>query len=322
MRIRSWYLRTPLCFAALAVLCCTTALAEAHTYNSVIVFGDSLSDTGNVLYLSEVKYNIPFPATVLPFEDYTLGHFTDGGETIPSTNIRGVWVEQLAAALPGQPLVVNSLIGGSNYAYGFATTAKSSSALTFSANNIVYSIQIKNIGQQITAYLGTHPHIDDHTLFVIWGGAIDVLNAASPTSIYNAAAQETLNIQRLIRAGATQILVPNLPPLGLVPRLNGSLATSAAGTSASLLFNTYLGAGVGLLKDFYWWRHVTFYQLDVFHLFLQLVASPGSYSLTDVRDPAEGLPVNPDTFLFWDDLHPTTRGHNILAAAALNLLSQ
>jgi len=33
------------------------------------------------------------------------------------------------------------------------------------------------------------------------------------------------------------------------------------------------------------------------------------------------LPVNHDTFLFWDDLHPTTRGHNIMATAAINLLS-
>ncbi|MGB9078332.1 MAG: hypothetical protein WCC26_15955, partial [Terracidiphilus sp.] len=30
----------------------------------------------------------------------------------------------------------------------------------------------------------------------------------------------------------------------------------------------------------------------------------------------------PDTYLFWDDLHPTTRGHNILAIAAGKLLTQ
>jgi len=50
------------------------------------------------------------------------------------------------------------------------------------------------------------------TLFVVWGGANDVLNATSPTQVINAAIQETLDIQRLIAAGATQILVLNLPP--------------------------------------------------------------------------------------------------------------
>jgi phospholipase/lecithinase/hemolysin len=331
MRIQSWnfpsflpskrQLRTLISFAALAVLSCATALAEVHAYNTIVVFGDSLSDTGNVLHLSEVKYQIPFPATVLPFEDYTLGRFTDGIETFPSTLTTGVWIEQLAATLPGQPHVFNSLDGGTNYAYGFATTANTSSPLNFSANNVNYSVRVSNIGQQITRYLATHPQIDNHTLFVVWGGAIDVLNAKSQQDIYIAAAQEFFDLQRLIQAGATQILVPNLPPLGLVPRLNGSPVTSVPATSASLLYNSYLAAGISLLKDFYWWRRVTFYQLDVFHLFLQIVASPGSYSLADVKDPAEGLPVNPDTFLFWDDLHPTTRGHQILADAALNLLS-
>ncbi len=34
------------------------------------------------------------------------------------------------------------------------------------------------------------------------------------------------------------------------------------------------------------------------------------------------MAVDPDTYLFWDDLHPTTHGHNILATAADKLLTQ
>jgi phospholipase/lecithinase/hemolysin len=33
------------------------------------------------------------------------------------------------------------------------------------------------------------------------------------------------------------------------------------------------------------------------------------------------MAVNPDLFLFWDDLHPTTRGHNIVAGAAASLIA-
>jgi phospholipase/lecithinase/hemolysin len=314
-------LRTLLSFAALAVLSCAAALAQAHTYSTVVVFGDSLSDTGNVLHLSLDKYHVPVPGPVLPLEDYTLGRFTDGPDSTPAAlNYFGVWIEQLAAALPGQPLVYNSLDGGTNYAYGFATTANTTSTLFFGPGNS-YSVQIENIGQQITDYLATHPQIDDHTLFVVWGGAIDLLYATSARDVSNAAVQQTHNIQRLIQAGATQFLVPNLPPLGVVPRLNGSLTTSVPASAASLLYNSYLATGIALLKELYLRRHLAVYQLDVFHVLLNAVASPGSYSLTNVKDPAQGLAVNPDTYLFWDDVHPTTRGHNILATAAINLMS-
>jgi phospholipase/lecithinase/hemolysin len=34
------------------------------------------------------------------------------------------------------------------------------------------------------------------------------------------------------------------------------------------------------------------------------------------------MAVDPDTYLFWDDLHPTTRGHNILAIKAGMALAQ
>jgi len=305
--------------AALVVFACTVAVAQAHTYSTIVVFGDSLSDTGNVTHLSLDKFGIPVPGPVLPLEDYTFGRFTDGADTTPaSLNYFGVWVEQLAEHLPGQPLVFNSLDGGTNYAYGFATTANGTNPLFFDATDFV---QINNIGQQISDYLATNPHIDNHTLFVVWGGTIDLLNATSSTDVFNAAARQTNNLQRLMQAGATQFLVPNLPPLGLVPRLNGSLASSVPATAASLLFNTYLAGGIAVLKDLNRRRHLTIYQLNVFNLFRNIVSSPGSYALTNVRDSAEGLPVNPDTYLFWDDLHPTTRGHNILANAALDLMS-
>jgi phospholipase/lecithinase/hemolysin len=312
--------------AALAVLTSVAAFAEVNTYSTVVVFGDSLSDTGNVLALA---YNdgipVPVPGVLFPYyppngEDYTLGEFTDGPDTVqPANKHFHVWVEQLAAMLPGQPLVANSLSPqGTNYAYGFARTGNGTSPLSLGP----YTVQVENIGQQISDYLATHPHIDNHTLFIIWGGAINLLYATSPNDVSTAATQQIQNLQRLIAAGATQILVPNLPPLGLVPEFSGSLTTSIPASAESVLYNTYLAAGIALLKDLYWYRHVTFYELDVFHLMLNVVGSPGSYSLTDVTHPAEVTALNPDTYLFWDFLHPTTTGHYILATAAYNLLSK
>jgi phospholipase/lecithinase/hemolysin len=317
-------LRTLISFAAFAVFSCAGVLAQTNNYSTIVVFGDSLSDTGNVLHLSLHKYWIPVPGYVpLLDEDYTLGRFTDGFDTSPHARRHfGVWIEQLAAALPGHPLVFNSLDHGTNYAYGDATTANGFSTLSFGIGNA--SVQIENIGQQITDYLATNPHIDNHTLFVVWGGAEDLLSASSNNDVLNAAVNQICNIQRLIQAGATQFLIPNLPPLGLVPRLNGSPVNSQAANAASLLFNSYLATGIAFLKGSYPGLPLNFYQLDVFSLFVSVVTSPGSYSLTNFKDPADNLPwyANPDTYLFWDYLHPTTTGHYILASAAIDLMSQ
>jgi phospholipase/lecithinase/hemolysin len=181
---------------------------------------------------------------------------------------------------------------------------------------------VNNIGQQITDYLATHPTITDKTLFVVWGGANDLLNATSSDDVIDAGINQILNIQRLIDAGATQFIIPNLPPLGLVPRLNGSPTTSVPATQAAELYNEVLGGGVALLRDFDRRRHPQLSQLDVFALFNRIVAAPSKYSLANVTASSQGMAVDPDTYLFWDGLHPTTHGHNILATTAAAIIAQ
>lgn len=311
--------RVALCLFSALFLTCAAIAAPAqislHTppYTSIVVFGDSLSDTGNFAHLTEAKYGVRIPG---PIADYTDGRFTDGADTEPAAqDFFGVWIEQFAAMLPSKPVVKDSLDGGTDYAYGFATTGNGTGPVAFGPSNSL-SINVNNIGQQITTYLATHPKINDKVLFVVWGGAIDVLNATSSNNVIDAAIQQSLNIQRLIDAGATQFIIPNLPPLGSIPRLNGSPATSIPATQASILYNDVLSAGLAILRDFNPGKHLALFQFDVFALFNQIVASPPTFSLENVTDSSQGVPVDPDTYLFWDDLHPTTRGHNILAITA------
>jgi phospholipase/lecithinase/hemolysin len=296
-----------------------TASAYANDYAHIVVFGDSLSDTGNMAHLSEAKYGVRIPG---PIADYTDGRLTDGYDTLPAAQkYFGVWIEQLAASMPTHPEVKNSLDGGTNYAYAFAFTGSGTTVLTFGPNNSL-SVNIENMGKQVSDYLATKPKIDSNTLFVIWGGANDLLNAKSAGDIVNAAIQETLDIQRLIEAGGTQFLVLNLPPLGLTPRLNGSLTTSIPANAGAALFNSWLATGLSVLRDFYFVRRVAFFQVNVFKLLNQIAKSPGTVALTNVTDASQGnFSVDPDTYLFWDDLHPTTRGHNILAGAAMKAIT-
>ncbi len=322
-RVRTQRMRGLVCVLALVVATAAGALAQVQNYTKLVIFGDSLSDTGNVADLTQGSCGVRIPSpNLLLGVDYADGSFTDSFYTAPpAQNFEGVWVEQLAHLMPHQPVVKDSLDGGTNYAYGFALNGNGTSPLSFGPTNLC-PVQVHNIGQQITDYLATHPTIDRQTLFVIWGGANDVLSVTGGGQIFGAAFQQTLNMQRLIQAGATQFLVLNLPPLGLTPRLNGGFGTKLAGNAAAALYNSYLAAGVSTLESLYRFKRLKFYQLDVFRLMQGIVAHPGIYGLTDVKDEAIAMPVNPDTYLFWDDLHPTTKGHNLLAEAAYGLMTQ
>lgn len=298
---------------AVLLLChVATPLLSGQSYSSVVVFGDSLSDTGNVAHLTETQDGVRIPS---PTSGYTDGSFTDGTDTLPpARNFSGVWVKQMAASLAAHPAVTNSLDGGTNYAFGFAYTGTGTSTLNF-PSPITFTVQVENIGQQVTDYLTAHPTVPAGTLVVVWGGANDVINATSSADVSTAVANENTAIGRLITAGATDLLVVNLPPLGEIPRFNGSTTTSVPFNAASTAFNSGLKAALDAIPAA---STLHIFQLDVFTLFNTVIAAPATYNLVNVTGSSQlDLTVNPDTYFFWDDLHPTTEVHHLIAEAAL-----
>jgi len=309
--------RRLLSLCAVLLITFTAVLAHAQDYTSIVVFGDSLSDTGNFADLTQAKYLVRIPG---PDVNYTDGRFTDGDDTLPmAEKYFGVWIEQFAALLPSKPLIKSSLDGGTNYAYGDARNGNGTTTVTLGAS---LSVNVNNIGQQVADYLASSPGINDQTLFAIWGGANDVLDATSPDDVVKGVIAQLINIQHLIDAGATQFIIPNLPPLGSTPAFIGSPAEGAAATAGSVLYNQLLSEGLSILRVINRGKHLHLVQLDIFSLFNHIVASPAEYALTNVDAPAQGdATIDPDTYLFWDDLHPTTRGHNIVAVTALGAFS-
>src|SRR5262249_27953435 len=100
---------------SLALALSSLATADSLPFNQMIIFGDSLSDNGN-LYLA--LGGAP-PAPAPPF--YTAGRFTNGPDITPGTAYNGVWHEQLSA-MTGLPVAIPFLTGGTNYAVGGAET--------------------------------------------------------------------------------------------------------------------------------------------------------------------------------------------------------
>src|SRR5262249_25445524 len=160
---------------------------------NLLVFGDSLSDTGNAALATGGA--LPNPAL------YHQGRFSNGP----------VWVDTLAKYL-GEPAVRPSLAGGLDSAFGGPTVAYQTQPFPFNA--------FPRVSQQVGQYLAAHtPSAND--LFVLWGGANDFIESfSSPTGpISPVLSADTLaaSLGTLADAGARQFLVPNLPPLGEPP---------------------------------------------------------------------------------------------------------
>ncbi len=321
---RSFHSLVRLAFAAAALAVGTAphALAQTKTYTQVIVFGDSLSDDGNVAHLVKDKTTQNYPGGDFNYSD---GRFTNSSDTDPgSSTYVGVWHEQLAKRFLNLPRAVNSLDGGTDYAYGGATTEDSTTNTTVVDDPLPFgniSIDIPNMGRQVTNYLAAGP-VDSGALFIVWGGGNDLFNDDSDANVTATAQRMGALITRLAQAGARTFLVPNVPPLGLVPKYNTHPTEAQALNTASASYrdqlNSVLDSTISSLAA--QGISVTISRLDIYSAFLDIIANETNYNFTNVSGSAQGEDVAVNKYLFWDDIHPTTAGHSQVAQAAAKIL--
>ncbi len=302
--------------------------------NQMVIFGDSLSDTGN---LANLLANYPSYSSYIPAPpQYAPGEFTDGANTSPSTTKLGLWDQQFTTDL-GLPSPVPAMStgfladylftggyslnpGGTNFAVAGAVTGGTvinTSAGQFQAG---MSTEVSAFESQFS----TGTSIGSASLYAFWGGANDIINAASATSataasVITAGTTAADNIAGYISGlagrGGKYFLWFNLPPLAATPE-GAASPLSAAIQSAANAFNTRQTTDIATLESAS--PGMKIIPLDVNALFTTLVADPGAYGFSNVLAPAQGLAVNPDKYLFWDRLHPTTAADSYLAAAAAN----
>ena len=169
-------------FAAPLAIAIFVATAPAGPFSELIVFGDSLSDIGNIASATLDIYPGPY---------YFSDRFSNGP----------VYVEALAAGL-GLPAPLRSTAGGSIFAYGGAQT---------SGTGGFNGLFIRDVDEQVDQFL-TSRTVDPDALFVVFAGSNDLVGGQANVNIPVNNLLE--DISRLIAAGAQQFLVPNLPLLG------------------------------------------------------------------------------------------------------------
>lgn len=287
-------------------------LAHAGPYTSLTVFGDSLSDTGNVLIGT---------GGALPPAPYFAGRFTDGLN----------WIDGLAATL-GLPLgAVPSLaplaggpVGASNYAFGGART---------DTTGLVPNTGLQ--AQLVGMWAPAHPAgADPNGLYVVVGGGNDMrdartayqTNTAADVAARQAAALAAANnlafvINNLALSGARHVLVATLPDLGATPEAVG---LEAASTDATMRFNLALAAVVQMLEASYAGLDIDI--ADWFGLGQQILGNPAAYGVTNTALPCNAFTgsSNPLTAcgvsMFSDNLHPSALLHTLMATSALQAI--
>jgi phospholipase/lecithinase/hemolysin len=307
--------------AASLLLFAATAAGDGIEIDELVVFGDSLSDTGNV-----------FAATggFLPASPPWLeGRFTNGS----------VWHEILSEGL-GLPAAGPSLLGGSNYAWGGAETGPGFAQFG----------GVPNIGTQIEAYLALHTPGEDQ-LFVIQGGNNDLIPPGLPEDPEVMVGNVIDHVSRLAAVGARHFLVPTTVITETVPGLNPPLSDylfppdiippeALPAVIADILernrrFSRLLRQDMHKLEkalnDQYGEVTISFVNLVITTRLMS--NAPFLFGLTDVSSPAvtsffdptcfcEGVAAeNADEYFYFDIVHPTATVHEVIGELALKTLT-
>lgn len=289
---------------ATAVLAVAPAAADAQApFTSLTFFGDSYVDTGNAFLLTR---------GTTPTAPYVNGRFSNGN----------VWVDYLAASLgrPGDaaPVFLARSASG-NYAIGGARTDGATGTAT-------------QIGSYLTRPGATPATLTDPTgLYALFAGGNDLRDAGGlgtaaerQAAAAAAAARVVTQAGQLAAAGARNVLLFTLPSLAGTPEAQGIPGRPAIDDALAVTFNATLAAGVAGLQARL--PGTTFLDFRLDNLFTNILADAqaggGRYGLTNVTTPcfAAGAP-SCDVSVFADNLHPTTRTHQLIAGSVYTYLT-
>lgn len=274
---------------AASVLLASVSTADQQPFSKIVVFGDSLSDTGNASLLTGGFYPTSPPNAS--------GRVSNGA----------LWVEYLAESLGME------LYDEDQYAVAGARTDHDNF-------NAYLGLPLADTGlqSQIERYL-QDTGADPDALHTVWIGANDIFttltfNGNIGLTIHNAIQNTAQAVATLSSHGARHILVANLPDLGLTPF--GLVSGSAQLSYLTDVYNAGLQQALDALDS----AGIQTIRLDAAELIREISADPTAFGLLDATHEALGSGNDADDYLFWDGVHPTTAGHAIVASQAIDEL--
>jgi phospholipase/lecithinase/hemolysin len=264
-----------------------------RSFNQLVIFGDSLSDTGN---LSTALGGL-FPPP--PFFN---GRLSNGP----------LWLEYLAPEL--------GISNVANFAFAGSTTGRTNIASIIAGQDLG---PLPGVLDQIDLFAGQLaangiPSANPNALYVVWSGANDFLALppqplAAIQSVFSSVDNVAQSVITLAGLGAKTIVVPNVPNLAITPFVAARNLTPQAAIF-STLFNTLLKGTLGGLES---QLGIDIVQIDVLSLSSAIAQRPTEFGFTNATTPlfqaAASGPVNPDSFVFADDFHPTTAVHRLFS---------
>lgn len=295
----------------------------SKTYDNVYVFGDSLSDTGNLA--AAIGSDLPTPP-------YFQNRITNGQVAVEALSHKlGLKLEPSYYFL--------GIENGTNYAVAGASAAEEGPIP-----------EPQNLQTQIGAFLYNHMwSAPSDSLYVVFIGGNDVrhargeLNPFDPTDL--TAAQGILNeaativagaVDTLIQRGAQHILVVNAPNIGAIPETRMVAEAYGLpwlpGVTAGLTeyFNIVLEKSLQFVEAK---NAMPVARFDLYSAFSSLLANAHLLDISNTTDACylthdnqlfpivnplcldSNLEADPNSFFFIDEIHPTKSVHKAIGKA-------
>ncbi|KAI5640401.1 hypothetical protein M9H77_00187 [Catharanthus roseus] len=306
------------------------------TLPAVIVFGDSVVDTGNNNNLPTIaKSNYP------PYgKDFMggrpTGRFSNG--KVPSDLlVEELGIKELSPAYLDVNLKPEDLLTGVNFASGAAgydpLTSELSAVLSLSKQLELfegYIMKLKNFAGEERSKM-----ILSNSLYVSVTGSNDITNTYPfRQSQYDVSSYTDLMvgygssfIQDLYRLGARRIAILGLPPIGCLPSqrtLRGGPERNCVDNYNQMaeLFDSKLEAEINSLNNKYKDSKIVY--VDIFNVLLDLIHNPLNYGFKvsnigccgtgriEVAELCKFPCPNVNDYVFWDSFHLTEKAYRVL----------